>query len=315
MILGGDIGGTKTLLAARDGETTWLSKRYLNARYASFDALLEAFLSELRAVSRAPLERACLAVAGPVMGGVASLTNLPAWRLEAGALAVRHALGAVHLVNDFAAVAWGLASLTKPETRCLQAGNASPQATLLALGPGTGLGAAVRHAGGVLPSEGGHVGFSPFDQDSLDLWRFLGAPVVRVNVERVVSGRGLTDCYRYCLHAAGGIVPPHIAPAEVVAAATGGGAQTAPARRALALFSRCFGAVAGDLALAFLPHGGVYLAGGMTAKLPAELFDANFLATFRDKAESSALNATWPIHVVLVEDLGLRGALTWVWTS
>ena len=58
MILGGDIGGTKTLLAARDGETTWLSKRYLNARYANFDALLEAFLSELRAVSRAPLERA-----------------------------------------------------------------------------------------------------------------------------------------------------------------------------------------------------------------------------------------------------------------
>ena len=73
--------------------------------------------------------------------------------------------------------------------------------------------------------------------------------------------------------------------------------------------------MAGDLALAFLPHGGVYLAGGMTAKLPAELFDANFLATFRDKAESSALNATLPIHVVLVEDLGLRGALTWVWAS
>ena len=302
MKIGGDVGGTKTLLEARAGAFTLLKKRYQNDDFPSFDALLAAFLAELRARHPAPVTATCLAVAGPVADQAASLTNRPAWALSAADLSAGHSLGPTVLVNDFVAVAAGLAGLEASETRVLQAAEAAPHGPVLALGPGTGLGVAVVDGARVLASEGGHIGFAPFDEASAALWRFLGAPAARVTAERVVSGAGLAACYRVTAAApALSIEPP-----EVVARADAGEAVAAQAVR---LFARCFGAVAGDLALVFLAGGGVYIAGGITPRLPPTLFDEAFLAGFRAKAEHAALVAAMPVTAVLCEEVGLRGAL------
>lgn len=312
MILGADVGGTKTLLEARAGGTRVLQWRYENDAYPSFEALLDAFLHELRATCLGTIEHACIAVAGPVAGAVpasqrATVTNRPDWQLDAAALAARHGLGRVTLINDFAAVATGLDALQAHERVCLQAGTPLAHGLRLALGPGTGLGVAASADGEIIASEGGHLAFAPWDEESLGLWRFLGGEGRRVTCEHVVSGPGLLACYRYCLHVAQATAPEVMAPAIVVKRALD--EQDPVAAHALELFARCFGAVAGDLALAFLPRGGVFLAGGITARVLPALQGAGFLERFRDKAEHAGLVATLPVHAVLAEDVGLRGAL------
>lgn len=311
MILGADIGGTKTLIEARAGGTRLLQRRYENDPYASFDALLDVFLQELRGTCLGVIERACLAVAGPIVTAGASqratVTNRPAWQLDSSALAARHGLGHVALINDFAAVALGLTALQAHERVSLQAGSPAPEGLRLALGPGTGLGVAAIVDGRVVPSEGGHLGFAPWDAESLGLWRFLGGEQRRVTNEAIVSGNGLLACYRYCVHTTSGVTPDVAAPAIVVKRALD--EHDPVARRALALFARCFGAVAGDLALAFLPRGGVFLAGGITARVLPALQGREFLERFLAKAEHAGLVATLPVCAVLAEDVGLRGAL------
>ncbi|MGE3775488.1 MAG: glucokinase, partial [Gammaproteobacteria bacterium] len=105
-----------------------------------------------------------------------------------------------------------------------------------------------------------------------------------------------------------GVAPDVAAPAIVVKRALD--EHDPVARRALELFARCFGSIAGDLALAFLPRGGVYLAGGITARVLPALQDSGFLERFTAKAGHAGLVATLPVHAVLAEDVGLRGALT-----
>ena len=124
MQIGADIGGTKTLLEARAGATRVLRRRFANRDYASFDAVLEQFLRELHELCLGSINAACFAVAGPIAGGSrATLTNLESWNLDSRALASRHGLGQVALINDFAAIAEGLDSLQAHETVTLQAGN------------------------------------------------------------------------------------------------------------------------------------------------------------------------------------------------
>lgn len=299
MKIGGDVGGTKTLLEARAGAFSLLKQRFDNNDFADFDALLAAFMGTLRQRHRAPVTATCLAVAGPVETQLARLTNRPEWMLDAASLSARHGLGPTTLVNDFVAAAAGLAALEASDTRLLQAGADEARGPILALGPGTGLGVAMLDGERPLASEGGHIGFAPFDEESTALWHLLGAPARRVSAEQVVSGAGLAACYQLTAARAA-------SPAEVVERARGGDVEAA---RAVQLFARCFGAVAGDLALVFLAHGGVYLAGGITPRLPPELFDEAFLAGFHAKAEHAALVAAMPVVAVLSDELGLRGAL------
>lgn len=311
MILGADVGGTKSLLEARAGATRLLQRRYENDAYPGFDEVLGDFLRELRGTCLGVIERACVAVAGPIAGTAtsqrATVTNRPGWQLESGALAQRHGLAQVVLVNDFAAVAHGLDALAAHERVCLQTGQPVEGGLRLALGPGTGLGVAALIDGRVIPSEGGHLAFAPWDAESLALWRFLGGERRRVSNEAVISGAGLLACYRYCVQATQGVAPDVAAPAIVVKRALE--EQDAVALRALDLFARCFGSVAGDLALAFLPRGGLYLAGGITGRVLPALRGSGFLERFTAKDVHAGLAGTLPIHAVLAEDVGLRGAL------
>ncbi len=306
-ILGADIGGTKTLLEARVGGRRIFLRRFENDDFASFDELLARFLADLRKVASDPVASACLAVAGPVVAQSAVLTNRPGWHLDAGALADRHDFARCTLVNDFVAVAAGIDALEATDTVCLQQGVPEPGAARVALGPGTGLGVAALADGRVLASEGGHIGFAPFDDETLGLWRFLEGHRQRVTNEHVVSGPGLVACYRYCLRTRQGDPGPAVTPAAVVRHAQADGDPAA--REALALFARCFGAVAGDVALTFLARGGVYLAGGVTAHVLPALEAPGFIAAFNAKAGHAALVASIPVHAVLATDIGLRGAL------
>lgn len=316
ILLAGDIGGTKTLLALYEvgaaGNLTLLrSQRYPSADWDDLAPMVRAFLA---AGSQQPPAAACLAVAGPVEGGRAQLTNL-SWQLDGAALADATGIGQVELVNDFAVLIYGLPHLTEHQQAQIRPGRPQADGPLLVLGAGTGLGVAygVPTPTGLvaMASEAAHGEFAPRSQAEWELKQWLAAErgLERVSIERVVSGTGLGDVARWLLahrhpdasHPLSALVNGDTLPAAVAAAAARGDVL---ASDALGLWISCYGSVCGDLALAGLSRGGVWLAGGTAAKLLAGLRSTGFSEAFLRKGRLAAVLADMPITAVLDPAIG-----------
>jgi glucokinase len=318
MILAGDVGGTKSLLqlaGLRQGRpVAVLERRYMAADFADFAAMLQRFLDECRAQRGRGLRlaRACFGAAGPASENRIRMTNLP-WCLDGAAIAARFGIGSVRVVNDFEAAAAGIAALAPGDSRALQPGLPLAQAARVVIGAGTGLGVAyaLPRRGGwrVVAGEGGHAGFAPADEEQMRLWRALHLQLGRVSVEHVVSGAGVVRIYEF--------LRAEQAPG---AGATATGADAAAisrlalenndalACRALDLFIACYGAAAGDHALAVMARGGVYIAGGIARRIFSRLAAGGFVAAFNAKGAHAQLNRAMPVHVITTERLGLIGA-------
>lgn len=302
MILGGDLGGTKTLLALAEIDDGRLKifrqQRYASQDYPAFDDLLAEFIPD-----QPNIATACFGVAGPTDGREAKLTYLP-WQLSAGALEDRFGIGQVSLLNDFAAAAHGLPLVEERDILTLHAGQPEDGAPRVILGAGTGLGVAglVWQDGGyrVIPGEGGHFGFAPQTPQQGELWRWLLAQNGRVTVEDIVSGPGLSRIYSFL---GGNPQPP-----ETIGQTALNGSNPL-AGEAVRLWLECYGAFAGDLAMHWLARGGVYLAGGVAAKLLPHIDAAPFTEAFLAKREHGELVKKMPVRLLTVEDLGLRGTL------
>lgn len=305
MILAGDIGGTKTLLALVGHDGVVCERRYPSRAWGDFPALLRAFLDEAGAKN---IASACFGVAGPVEDNRAKVTYLP-WLIDGPALAAAFGIGRVAVVNDFAAAAQGVAALGQDDLFTLQEGRPQQGAPRLLIGAGTGLGVAALVPEGegwrTVGGEGGHIGFSPADADQLAVWRHLAHPGGRVTAENVISGPGLAAIYASLDKVSpGGTAITD--PAAIAAAA----ATEPRARRALDIFIAAYGAFAGDLALLFMARGGVYLGGGIAPKILPSLQEGGFVRAFRQRGAHAGLMADFPIRVVTDERLGLLGALS-----
>ena len=323
MILAGDVGGTKTNLALYRREDRGLLRSrmttYRSVEHASLDPILRDFLSGGDTV-----ERACIGVAGPVESGRCRLTNLD-WEVDEASL--RRTLGVreAYLINDLQATASSLPFLQKTDRAVIQEGEADPQGTMAVLAAGTGLGEGflVDSGAGYIPlaSEGGHVDFAPRDDREMRLHAFLREKHGRVSVERVLSGPGLHDVYRFLREAEGMAEEPRIA-AEVA----GGEPQHAIVRHGLAggagacaetlrIFCSLYGAEAGNLALQYLATGGVYLGGGIAPAILPALRRGQFLSAFRDKGRMGNLLSRVPVVVILDPTAPLLGAASFAATG
>jgi len=304
MILAGDLGGTKTLLALAGGNGIVLERRYPSRDWPDFPSLLHTFLDEAGAPDVAS---ACFGVAGPVEDSRAKVTYLP-WVVDGPTVGAAFRIGRVAVVNDFAAAAQGVAALGANDLVTLQEGRPVAGSPRLLIGAGTGLGVAALlpdgHRWRTVGGEGGHIGFSPADEDQLAVWRHLARPGGRVTAENVVSGPGLAAIYA-CLEK----VSPGGTAADEPAAIAAAAASEPRARRALDLFIAAYGAFAGDLALLFMARGGVYLGGGIAPKILPFLQEGGFARAFRQRDAHAGLMADFPIRVVTDERLGLLGAL------
>lgn len=257
-------------------------------------------------------------------GGQAQLTNLP-WRLDTDGLARSCGLPNLELVNDFAVLIYGLPHLEAAQVAPVREGRRDPQAPLLVLGAGTGLGVAMglpTSAGlRAIPSEAAHGEFAPRCQPEWELKQWLkdDLDLERVSIERVVSGTGLGHVARWllcCRHPDGdhplsararlwcdaGDGPARAdLPAEVAMAAAAGDRLAADA---LDLWLGAYGSVCGDLALASLSRGGLWLAGGTAAKLLDSLRTRSFLEPFLNKGRLRSTLEPMPITAVLDPAVG-----------
>jgi glucokinase len=320
-LLAADVGGTKTAIAlARPGPQPQIlaQKVFASQGYPSLQSIVMEFLEGSRPMVRdAVPAAACFALAGPVDDHFGTLTNL-GWQVEAEALARAFRIERVKLVNDFAAVGRGIEYLRPSDIETLQPGQPVERGVRLVVGAGTGLGMCLITWQGsgydVHSSEAGHADFAPVDPVQDQLLLHLRREFGRVSYERVVSGPGLTRIFAF-LEAAGAAASKELKQAfrqrddaEVIAefAAT---RNDPVAMRALDIFVTAYGAFSGNMALATLPRGGVYLAGGIAPKIAPKLKDGIFIGAFLNKGRFRGLLSTIPVHVVMTPEIGLYGAV------
>ena len=324
MILAGDVGGTKTVLALCD-ESGRVGREeiFLCEEYPSLEAILDVFL---RGREVQALAGACFGVAGPVVHQVAKITNLP-WTIDARRLSAKLGGIPVTLLNDLQSTALGTLVLPADAFAVLQAGTADGTHDPIAvIAPGTGLGEALLVWDGdryiALPSEGGHADFAPTTDEEIELLRFLrGRYGGHVSYERVLSGDGIGDLYDFVRIASGTREPPWLAAQiatgdknAIVSKAALDKADDACVR-ALDLFAQVLGAEAGNLALRGMSTGGVVIGGGIPPKLLPALQTGALIARFNDKGRFGAWTKTLAVRVTLEPRAALLGAAHYVATS
>lgn len=310
-ILAADVGGTYARVALaeipRHGEPRLHAlRRYACAEHASLAAILRDFQhAEGRAV-----EAATVAIAGKLDGDRLVNTNLP-WPVSLQATRGEAGLVRLELMNDFEAVAHAIAHVPPQVLVALNGEQPrAPQWPALVLGPGTGLGAALRLAAGeppVLASEAGHAALAPGNALELEILGRLMQRWPHVDAERVLSGTGLMNLYP-CLCEIRGATPRWTTPAQLVEAATHGG--DALAGETLEVFCGWLGSVCGDLSIVFGARS-VYLAGGLAGHLAPWLARGGFQARFLAKGVLGEVLRQVPVWRVEHGELGVLGAAAW----
>jgi len=303
-VLVADIGGTNCRLSLV--ENAEAAHRPLARVRTGSQPTPEAALEEvLSTLTRRP-RSAVLAVAGPLDGRSAQLTNAN-WHFDGPQLGRALGLEQGLLVNDFEAQAASLAVLAQGDATTLVVGEPDADGTRLVLGPGTGFGAAAlirRGARGVLvPTESGHVGIGPEDLAEEKIWPALTAGLPRVTVEGLLSGGGLVRFHRAVASEAG-MLEADISAADVTRLALDGDPA---ALMAVVCFWRLLARVAGDLALVFKATGGVYLAGGIVPRLLPLADKAAIGSVFAGKPPMEDLAARFALHVVTAKDGAEQG--------
>ena len=325
MILGGDVGGTKTnlgLFESADGRLRLVrSDKLVSAEFPSLAALAQRFLREHPG---APVEAACFGVPGPVVGNRARTPNL-AWEIDGARIAAETGIPRILLVNDLVATAEGIPLLDEDELAVLYRGapeGPAPEGNRALIAAGTGLGMALLpRIGGrwvPVPSEGGHADFAPRNEEEIGLLRYLRERFGRVSVERVVAGPGLFNVYNYLRDSQYGPESPHVRdalahgkdPARVIgeAALAEPGRSCGLCSKALEMFVAAYGAAAGNLALTGTATGGVYLGGGIAPKILPRLTDGLFLQTFLAKGRFVPYLERIPVRVILNDRAAMLGA-------
>lgn len=316
MILAGDIGGTKTLLALSDetGDGSLIAeKSFRSAGYGGLEDVLEEYLK-----GRSDrVEAACFAVAGPVLKDRSETTNLP-WIVDARGLESRFGIPSVRLLNDLEATAYGVPHLKAVDLFALNEGNPVVAGTRAVIAAGTGLGEAILVGTGAgmraVPSEGGHTDFGPRSPVEVRLLAYLERLYGHVSYERILSGPGLANLYRFMKESEGAPEDGMSArmeredPGAVVSEAALSG-ESEVCMKALGLFVSIYGAEAGNLALKSLSTGGLYIGGGIAPRILDKLRDGTFMKSFVNKGRYASLLSRIPVRVILNPKSALLGAV------
>lgn len=321
LVLAGDIGGTKTnlaifRLAKKNGEETLClekNQRFSSSSHASLGAILREFSNGVH------VDFVCagFGVPGPVKDGRVKTTNLT-WGVDASELGTEFEIPHVELLNDLAANAYGISELQAEDFAVIQPGSPGTEGNRCVVSPGTGLGQAGlfwdgrRHR--VWGCEGGHSDFAPRGEVQIALLEFLQQQFGHVSAERVVSGMGIQNIYKFLRDTNRGKELPEVReqmlkqdPGKVISEFAAN-ARCPMCAETIEIFLSAFGAEAGNMALKTMAFGGVFLGGGIPAKMLQQLKGVGFLHSFNDKGRMQVLMESIPVKVVLNDQAALLGA-------
>lgn len=314
--LAADVGGTHArigLIAPGHGEATpnVLAYRvYKCAEYSGLDAIVRAFCNTYAAKP----SQLALACAGFLHQGQVVNSNLQ-WPVSLAALEAELGSSCVKILNDFEALAYGTAYLDATHVTSLH----NPQRVekpgtgpVVIVGPGTGLGVAVRLPGTqpkVLATEAGHIQLAARVGREQRVFAELAQANTHIPYDHVLSGPGLLRIYS-ALCRIERLPAVFHEPAAITAAACAG--TNVRAVETLELFCGWLGSFLGDLAMLYGATGGIYLAGGFLSHMVEFVEKSTFVSRFLDKGVMRPFLQTVPVHVVDHARLGVIGAASWL---
>jgi glucokinase len=318
VILAGDIGGTKTVLALYRPDDPigkpLRQQKYASTQFAGLEPIVNDFLGSSPEQPRA----AALGIAGPVVGRCVETTNLP-WTVDAAVLESAFGIRRVDLLNDLQATALAVPFLDQRAICTLHRGYPEPDGVIAVAAPGTGLGFAflvpTEQGHRAYPTEGGHMSLAPASELEAELLAFLKARFGHVSFERVASGSGLPNIYDFLRDTGRHTVPSWLddalrkvadrTPVLVTAALE---QRAAICEATLDLFVQLLGSAIGSAALLLMPTGGIYLGGGIPSRILGRLQQPDFLSAMHAKGRQGALLQRMPVHVMLDSEAALHGA-------
>ena len=318
LILAGDLGGTNFRVAIFRGAQEMErvdSAKFRSADHSSIEEMVHLFLKGIPV--EAPLMAAAFGVPGPNVGGMVKASNL-GWNIEIMALPKLLGIPHVSVLNDLESTAYGLSALQESDLATLQVGSGSTVGNQCVIAPGTGLGEAglfwdgFRHT--AWACEGGHADFAPTDELQHDLLTYLRREYGRVSFERVVSGMGIANIYRFLRDTGRGVEKEEVAEsmkredAAAVIDRHAADGSSSLCQMAMDLFMQALGAECSNMALKTMATGGVFLGGGIPPKIIDLLRRPLFLESFLNKGRLRPLLETMPIKVVLNDETALLGA-------
>ena len=320
MLLAGDIGGTKTNLALFSDKGSWRvplrEATFPSGSYSSLEKLVQEYLAQ----QGVAVEHASFGVAGPVLEGGATITNLP-WVMNETHLQEELKIPSVRLLNDLDAIAHTVPYLEPQDMYTINKGEPVAGGAKAVLAPGTGLGEAFLTWDGSAyrshNSEGGHADFAPANALQLDLLRYLFERFPHVSYERVCSGKGFPNIYAFVKESGRAKEPAWLAEAlaavtdktpVIMQAALDKDRPCDIATATLQMFVSILGAEAGNMALKVLATGGVYLGGGIPPRIIPYLDSEHFVQAFCNKGRFGTLLSTVPVYVMLNPKIALLGA-------
>lgn len=292
-----DIGGTNTRVALADGARIRADsvRRFRNSEFVGLEPVLARYLADAGVAS---VVGACVAAAGPVKDGIATMTNLD-WTIDGSTLTRATGAVSVSILNDLQAPGHALGHIAPEHLRPLIDAPQVPGGTMLVINVGTGFNAAAVHDASsgriVTASECGHVNMPVRTEADLRLAHFVETAHGFPGVEDVMSGRGLERLHAFVTAEAG--APADLSAAQIMAAIDAGDPLAMDTAR---LFTRLLGSEAGNLALIHLPFGGIYLVGGVARAFTKHLGPMGFSAAFRDKGRFAGFMLNFA--VTLLED-------------
>jgi len=316
-IIAADVGGTKTRLIYANVEEprkVLYEARYNSGEFDSFEPLLETFIHDSGSTA-SQIDSLTLALPGLVSANSARLTNLP-WVIEKQSLKDTFGIKNVSFMNDFQASALGTSQLLEKDQIVLSSGisktgELNDNAIRVAVGAGTGLGVAwVQDDDGVAhayDTEGGHIDFAPLDDSQIRLLQFLQKRHGHVSYERILSGDGLVSLYEFCAGELGNEVQPDAITAEWVNKHS---QKNEAADKALTPFVQIYGAYVGNIAMLIKPFGGIFITGGIAAKMVEKMQSEQFRNAYLNKGRMRTLVDQIPVYLVTDERIGVLGAMS-----
>lgn len=318
MILAGEIGATRTRLAAYETEGNRLKcvveKIYQSQEYGSLSDILPSFTR----TEGIPVHSACFGVAGPVRHGRSKISNLP-WTIDRSELAKQLKLQSVGLLNDLEAYAYGIDALESNDFITLSEGSEDAEGNRAVISAKTGLGMAGLYWDGFrhhpFACEGGHVDFAPRDALQTELLIYLQKKYGRVSCERILSGPGIRHIYEFLRDTRKSEEPSWLReqidaahdPSPLISQLALEG-KAPICERTLSIFVSVFGAEAGNCALHYMSTGGIFIGGTIAAKIEMKMKGPEFMQAFLDKGRMEVLLKEMPIKIIANDDCGLMGA-------
>lgn len=306
-----DIGGTNARFALAGANGYHDEKILACDDYPNLDDALQAYLKEVGAT----ITRAAIAVAGPVTGDWFEMTNNP-WKFSINEVRRKIGLDSLNLYNDFEAIAMAIPYITDEHLVKIGGGEKQPQRTMGVVGPGTGLGVASLFWDGEQyrpnPCEGGHITMPAKTQREFDIFRTLKYKYTHVSAERVCSGKGMTNVYNAIRILDGrDDIPADLDPALISAQALDG--SCAVCVETLDKMMGFLGTIASNTAVSLGAMGGMYIAGGIPAKLGDVFVNSRFRAQFEDKGRMSDYLKSIPTYLIthpMIAFVGLQASFS-----